>query len=222
MRTLQLSPLVVLALPLLTPPGAAQTNFTKLYTFGNLPDAEAPGGLVVGPDGVFYGVSAGGGSFGDGSVFELQPPTGLGAAWTETILYSFTGENGDGIAGSPTTTPVFGPNGAIYGTTAFGGTSGAGTVFELQPPAAPGGAWTEAVLCSFPGDGQGTPIALVAGEDGTLYGATWFGGGYGQGMAFALTPPGTTGGTWTESVLYNFTGTVDGANPTSTYLHKLE
>jgi uncharacterized repeat protein (TIGR03803 family) len=40
--------------------------------------------------------------------------------------------------------------GNLYGTTAFGGTSGAGIAFELTKPAAPGD-WTETVLYTFTG-----------------------------------------------------------------------
>jgi len=164
-----------------------------------LPDAHAPGGLISGPDGAFYGISGAGGIHNDGAVFRLQPPSSTSAAWTETVLYSFTSLSG-GISA-----PVFGPDGALYGTTA-------GTVFQLQPPAAPGGPWTPTLLYSFPSPAAYPSLRL--GSDGTLYG-TALGGAYGQGMIFALSPPRSPGAAWTEYAIYNFTGTVDGAVPES-------
>ena len=55
----------------------------------------------------------------------------------QTILYKFGGSP-DGA------TPeglVAGPKSVLYGTTAYGGTSGYGTVFQLAPPAKGGAAW---------------------------------------------------------------------------------
>src|ERR1035441_2292976 len=45
---------------------------------------------------------------------------------------------------------------------------------------------------------------------GNLYGTASGGGSNGYGVAFKLTPDGAT---WTETVLYNFAGGTDGANP---------
>jgi len=58
-------------------------------------------------------------------------------------LYSFKGQP-DGS--NPPAGVVIGEGGVLYGTTSFGGASNAGTVFQLKPPASPGGAWTETVL----------------------------------------------------------------------------
>ena len=41
----------------------AQTGFAEIYAFGHQPDAHAPGGLVLGPDGALYGVGASGGTY---------------------------------------------------------------------------------------------------------------------------------------------------------------
>jgi uncharacterized repeat protein (TIGR03803 family) len=41
--------------------------------------------------------------------------------------------------------------GALYGTTYYGGSGGAGTVFKLTPRATGQTAWTETVLYSFSG-----------------------------------------------------------------------
>ncbi len=109
---------------------------------------------------------------------------------------------------------VIGNNGLLYGTAAVGGTSNLGTVFSLAPPASPGGAWTETVLHNFTGGTDGSsPLAGVAiGAEGVLYGTTDAGGTKGYGTVFSLTPPTSPGGAWTETVLYNFTGS-SGAHP---------
>lgn len=103
-----------LAAPLFTSVGVAQTQtrFSKQYKFpwtGN-----EPVGIIAGPNGVFYGMTAGiYDSY--GSVFELQD---TGGKWSETVLYTFTGQNGDGANGSSRVVPVLGPDGTIYGATA--------------------------------------------------------------------------------------------------------
>jgi len=74
-------------------------------------------------------------------------------------------------------------------------------------------AGTETVLYSFAGgtDGSGPYQAgVVFDQSGNLYGVTYYGGLYGNGTVFQLTP---SGGGWTENTLYNFTGSSDGANP---------
>jgi uncharacterized repeat protein (TIGR03803 family) len=70
-------------------------------------------------------------------------------------------------------------------------------------------------LYSFPGGGDGaTPgyEALVIGPGGELYGTTQSGGGSNDGTVFALIPPETPGGSWTEAVLHHFHGS-DGVLP---------
>jgi uncharacterized repeat protein (TIGR03803 family) len=201
----------------LTPPsggaGGAWTE-TVLHSFSNTGgDGTGPyAGLIPGKGGVFYGTTASGGAYSGGTVFELTP--GSGGAWTETVLYSFTGQNGDGRY--PNASLTAGANGSLYGTTESGGTSNAGTVFELTPPAAgQGGAWTETVLYSFTGGNDGgKPLApLALGTGGALFGTTSIGGTAVNGVVFELTPP-DVGGAWTETVLYSFTGQKgDGANP---------
>src|ERR1700722_4712692 len=221
MRTLQFPALAAaLGALFLTPCGAAEPAATVLYRFGSGPDGENPGGVVAGPNGLLYGVTAYGGYGGYpgyGTVFELRPPSAAGGTWTQTVIHRFTGPDGDGLVYFPTVGPVVGANGVIYGTTGAGGPFDSGTVFALQPPAAPGQPWTETTLYSFPGAEQEYPAALIIGADGALYGATSAGGVYGQGKVFKLTPPSPGGappdGTWTETDLYSFTGASDGSGP---------
>jgi uncharacterized repeat protein (TIGR03803 family) len=52
---------------------------------------------------------------------------------------------------------------------------------------------------------------LITDSAGNLYGTTELGGAKNQGTVFELSP--TSDGSWTESVLYSFTGGSDGAQP---------
>ncbi|MGD0416243.1 MAG: choice-of-anchor tandem repeat GloVer-containing protein [Terriglobales bacterium] len=75
-------------------------------------------------------------------------------------------------------------------------------------------AGTETVLYSFTGGTDGAQpylAGVIFDSAGNLYGVTQYGGAYNQGTVFKLTP--SPGGTWTETVLYSFTGGADGANP---------
>jgi len=80
------------------------------------------------------------------------------------------------------------------------------------------GEWKESVLYSFQGGSDGaTPGGgVVFDKAGNLYGATSHGGSScpspGCGTVFQLAPPKQKGGSWTETVLYGFSGN-DGSWP---------
>ena len=187
--------------------------FNPLYRFGVSPDggiATAP--VVFGPDGALYSTTSYGGINGKGVVFKLRPsPTACSTAlcpWSENVLYSFKGgANGDG---SNPIGLLFDQAGNIYGTTSGGGTYGGGTAYELTSS---GSGWTESVLHSFGGAGDGSiPYRSVLTFDnaGNLYGTTYLGGSSNYGTVFQLTPSGSG---WTEKVIYSFTDGSDGGYP---------
>ena len=125
----------------------------------------------------------------------------------ERVVYNFASGN-DGIGSNDL---ISDRAGNLYGTTFNGGGSaGAGTVYELSPPAQPSGAWTETILYSFSysalDGGIGPMAGLVMDSAGNLYGTTWLGGPQGAGVAFELSPPAVKGGPWTYSLLYAFGG----------------
>ncbi len=146
-------------------------------------------------------------------------------AWAdkEAVLHTFTGGS-DG--GYPSSFLVSDGAGNLYGTAGAGGIvnvsagcyAGCGLVFEMSPNGS--GGWTETVLYNFQGGTDGIfPRGVVFGADGNLYGTTGSGGladcgGYTCGTIFKLTH--NSNGTWTESVLYSFTGGADGAQPVTT------
>jgi uncharacterized repeat protein (TIGR03803 family) len=93
-------------------------------------------------------------------------------------------------------------NGLFYGTTSYGGTNGAGTVFTLTT----NGVLTS--LVSFKQSNGASPVgALIQASDGLFYGTTSSGGtNGGWGTVFRMMPDGTL------TTLYSF-GYDDGANP---------
>ena len=197
----------------LTPPATQGAPWTEtvLYNFTGLADGANPaGGLLMDRDGNLYGTTYNGGGVvcgtgTCGTAFELTPPAVQGGAWTETVLHAF-GKGNDGI--HPAVGLTFGVHGGIFGTTQ-GGTSTAGVVFKLKPPVSQGGAWTEGVIYRFTGGADGgSPNGLIIDKTGNLYGTT-SAGGQSYGLVFELSP--TSGGAWTQSVLYTFTNGSDGA-----------
>jgi hypothetical protein len=143
-----------------------------LHRFKGGADGAFPfAGLVMDANGALYGTTAGfpvGCQFGCGTVFELTPPATGETGWTEKVLHRFKG-GADGA--NPFADLIMDQNGALYGTTANGGGrdgTGVGTVFQLRPPAAGTGPWTEKVLYAFGAPTAPTPLPawLWAGPGG--------------------------------------------------------
>ncbi len=176
---------------------------TLLYSFDGTHGAAPYAGLIQDSTGNLYGTTYSGGANNLGTVFKLTPPTSPATTWTETVLYSFSGNN-DGA--NPRAGLIRDSAGNLYGTTSIGGASGLGygTVFKLTP----GGA--ETVLHSFGGGSDGVhPYAgVIQDSAGNLYGTTYGGGANTLGTVFRITPAGA------ETVLYSFSGGYfDGATP---------
>jgi uncharacterized repeat protein (TIGR03803 family) len=178
----------------------AQTE-TILHSFhSNGKDGTQPrAGLIRDTKGNLYGTTSTGGTYNNGTVFELTP------AGRETILHSFNPNGGD--ARVPLAGVIRDSKGNLYGTTVNGGTSDSGAVFELSPSGA------ETVLHSFTfdtTDGFAPVAGLVRDAKGSLYGMTPGGGTYHAGVVFKLTPSGT------ETILHTFNDSltaIDGFSP---------
>ncbi len=192
----------------------AQT-YDVIHAFTGGPDGGLPGtSLIMDRGGNLYGSTASNpGSF--GGVFKLAR---RGAGWVVTTLHVFEGTEGSG-----TTTLILGPDGSVYGTNRVGGGGGScsqvgcGTIFKLTPPATVCHSvdcpWSATILYRFTGQADGgNPMGIVFDPAGNLYGATQGGGTStncgrpGCGVVFELSP---SNGSWTESVLHNFTGAPD-------------
>lgn len=201
----------------LTPNQNGGWSETVLYSFLGGDDGSNPEtGVIFDSAGNLYGTTFYGGPDDAGTVFQLtSSPDGT---WTERVLHSFNGTDGN----QPFSSLIFDKSGDLYGTTFRGGTYGCGTVFELVPNG--GGNWTEKVLHNFTcgADGSLPHGSLIFDALGNLYGTTRNGGKSGLscaedfgtpgcGLVFQLMP--NSDGTWTEKVLHSFTGGKDGANP---------
>jgi len=203
-------------------PAQGSWKETVLYEFnGGTADGEQPvGGVVFDQSGNLYGTTSFGGitasecGEGCGTVFKLTPNSG--GAWTETVLYEFSGQHGDGA--TPDAGLIFDNAGNLYSTTADGGnhgeicgTNGCGIVYELSPHS---GSWTETIVHTFDGtDGTTSVAALIFDPSGNLYGAAQDGLFGLWGTIFELSP--ASGGGWNYTSLYSFTapGTGDGFFP---------
>jgi len=175
---------------------ASAQSETVLYTFSGAHDGAFPySTLVRDAQGNFYGTTlAGGASVLWGSVFEVT------ATGKEIILHNFSGKK-DGA--SPTPSLVRAARGNLYGTTSGGGRTGNGEVFEISPDG------TMRILYNFTGgiDGKWPQAGLVADAKGNLYGTTYYGGAFGNGVVFRVTPNGQ------ESVWHHFRNQEDGGHP---------
>jgi uncharacterized repeat protein (TIGR03803 family) len=150
---------------------------TPLYSFTNGVDGASPEcQLFQGTDGNFYGTTSDGGSYSNGTVFQISMTGAL------TSLYSFTG-GADGA--TPLAGLVEGTNQNFFGTTVAGGTYLLGGLFEITSA----GALTP--LYSFIGvhDGANPAAALLAGSDGNFYGTASGGGVAGGGTVFRFGLP---------------------------------
>jgi len=176
---------------------------TVLHSFkGGADGTEPASGLIWDPNsGDFYGVTAGGGEYGDYGTVYATTATG-----SKTALYSF------GASGTSGNTPegklVQDGAGNLYGMLSLGGL-GCGVVFELTPPG------VESPLYEFTGvRGDGCEPGpydpgLLMDAQGNLFGTTWFGGTANNGVVFELNAGGV------ERVIYRFKGPKkgDGAWP---------
>jgi uncharacterized repeat protein (TIGR03803 family) len=192
---------------------ASAQTLTVIHSFDGQ-DGVSPVGVTTDAAGDLYGATYTGGGGGvltnHGVVFKLaHQDTG----WVFTVLHRFNGLDGAGAEARP----VMGPDGALYGTTSYGG-DGYGVVYRLQPPASCRSGncpWTETVLYSFQGGSDGADPAtgdLAFDQQGNVYGTAVSGGscnGY-CGVVFKLT---RSGRSWSYSVIYSFQGGNDGQNP---------
>ena len=179
---------------------------TPIYSFTGGNDGTTPEARVLfGPDGLLYGTTTGDSSLGgtgSATAFRVSLPTTpcktVLCRGEETVLYRFTGSmDGSGPGWGDL---AFDQAGNLYGTTSDGGSNGHGSVYELPPS---DGSWTETILYSFTGGGDGSQpeSGVIFDHAGNLYGTTLFGGAGARGTVFQLTPSGSG---WTEKVLHSF------------------
>jgi uncharacterized repeat protein (TIGR03803 family) len=141
-------------------------------------------GVVLDKSGNIYGATYQGGNTSCGVIFKLSRKAD--GKWEETILYDFP----DLSKGCGANTMTFDKHGNLWGT-AQGGTGckngGCGVVFKMTPGAK--GTWKYSVIHNFDdSDGAIPDAAVIFDKHGNLYGTTEFGGTYGWGVVFEVTP----------------------------------
>lgn len=164
-------------------------SLTALASFDFNSGTVPYGGLLMDADGNFFGTTSSGGSLANaGTVFEL----GHGGS-SITPLAAFSGANGSFAVGSL----VLDVTGNLFGTTEFGGSSSAGTVFEVVKGS---GAITKLADFNY-ANGANPQAGLVLDSDGNLFGTASAGGSAGKGTVFEVAK-----GSGTITVLATFTG----------------
>jgi len=174
----------------MTPAG----ELTTIYNFcpqSGCVDGQSPqGNLLQDVDGNFYGVTAGGGAAGDGTIFKITPSGAL------TTLYSFCSQPECRDGAVPDAGLVLASDGNFYGTTEGSSLRVlGGTIFKLTP------AGFLETLYNFCLEGSCIqslfPSSLIQGRDGSLYGTTQYGGNGafctatgGCGEVYKITPQG--------------------------------
>ncbi len=205
----------------LSPPRAGKVIWTEtiLHEFGICPGEvnRVDAGLTMGPDGSLFGAGSSGGLRSlnnNGGIFKLTPPAAGTAAWGYKVIREFNDVRHNDGAG-PEVAPTVGPAGALFGTTAYGGKFGWGTIYELTPPPVGSTTWTETLLHSFNSFGGLNSSGVMLDASGALYGTVLWGGKFMDGTLYRLSPPAVDGGVWKSTALITFNGK-NGAVPLAT------
>jgi uncharacterized repeat protein (TIGR03803 family) len=165
--------------------------------------ASDPSALITDASGNLYGTTFDGsesesGSGPVGTVFKLDAANNF----APTVLHTFGGTDG----AHPYAALIADASGNLYGTTAYGGTFDAGTVFRLDAS----NNYALTTLHNFNGtDGLGPFAGVIADASGNLYGTTVNGGPTDQyGTVFKL----EASSNYALTTLHDFNGS-DGAYP---------
>jgi uncharacterized repeat protein (TIGR03803 family) len=175
------------------------SGIKKLHDFDSSSSARPEGALVRGSTGSLYGTAYGRywESTG-GSVFRVNDD---GSGFQ--TLHEFDASTGFDDGANPTAALVEGSDGALYGTTLYGGAWGAGVIFKIRQD---GSGFQK--LHDFDGDNGSWPsAALVRGSDGILLGTTPSGGSADAGIVFSIHEDGSG-----FQKLHDFDG-VNGSSP---------
>ena len=206
--------LSLMTLPVLLSTAAYGQTFSVIYTFTS--QETHPYAGVTLRNGDLYSVTL------EGGVYEITPS---GSIWNLMFISDLS------YGYEPLSRVVFGPDGNLYGTTAYNSLpqQGGGLLYNVISPnpcnqancslsATAPRLWQNNLLYSFRGawtpfpDGAYPYVGdLIWDRQGNLYGTTARGGQYDKGTVYQLT---CSHGTCTEEVIYNFAG-LDGWFPAS-------
>ncbi|MBK7903258.1 MAG: hypothetical protein IPJ97_10200 [Proteobacteria bacterium] len=164
---------------------SATTTDTTTGLLENADGATPLGGLVDGGDGFFYGLTAQGGTTGNGVIFSL-PADGS----TFTVLHAFSGADGS----RPAAELMVASSGKLYGVTSSGGVNAEGATTSLGTIFAIDRAGTNfARLYSFDGKNGSVPSSrLLETASGVFVGVATSTGNCGYGTIFRYSLAGDT------------------------------
>ena len=175
-------------------------NYTKLKDLNStLNSANPHGDLLEASNGLLYGLSASGGSNGNGTLFSFDLSTN-----TITRLVSFTGS----VEGSsPNGTLIQASNGKLYGMTVSGGTTSNGTIFSYDISTS---TFSKRYEFNSTTSGRYPRGKLIEHPSGLLYGLTQVGGTAVGGTLFSFDD-----NLLAFNVIHNFSTSLstDGKNP---------
>jgi uncharacterized repeat protein (TIGR03803 family) len=141
------------------------THVTVIHRFSGS-DGDGPNSaLALDAQGVFYGTTGAGGDHGAGTVFRITESGDFAS------LHSF--DYGDSANGANPIGVMVASDGNLYGTTSFGGTSGIGMLFRIQPN---GQGFQPLFSFSSLNGAPYSPRAPMIQSGGNFYGTTYSGG----------------------------------------------
>jgi uncharacterized repeat protein (TIGR03803 family) len=178
-------------------------QFSVIYAFPS--SSGLPRGALAIRGGVLYGTTP-------TEVYRLRPLDKTKTRWRHTTIHALNPVKQQ----TPEAGVVFGPDGALYGSTAKGGRHNSGIVFRLTGSGDQ--EWSYEVLHEFesaksngPGGSEGPHAEfLIDPATGVIYGTTYSGGRHGQGTVFQLAP---NHGVWEHTVLHDFRGVYGAGRP---------
>ena len=150
--------------------------YTVLHSFSNAGGRNPYGSLTKDKNGILYGLTNGGGTYGLGTIFKIDP-----ASKVFTVMRHLQGADGGYCRGSL----ALGNDGHLYGMGSQGGTTGAGTLFRITT-AAP---YPFTLLRNLSGTDGGYPNgSLVKDSNGNFYGMMTSSGAKLYGTIFRFNP----------------------------------
>jgi uncharacterized repeat protein (TIGR03803 family) len=213
-------------------PGKAGTQYTRtnLHTFLQSTastDGEGPlFDLIRDKDGNIWGTTGAGGTYGTGTLFKLTKPTKATGEWVYQVVLSLPAAL---PAGNQQSALVFDSAGNLFGmnsTGSYGAScapAGCGVIWEVTAARLAGGNDPVQILAAIPAVNYTDSVqGLATDVHGNLFTISVEGGtGNGrQGEVWEVSPPATSGGTWSVQVIHSFcsildtyNACVDGANP---------
>ena len=167
----------------------APAGYRVIFSFDGKKDGDGPRGALLAVKGFFYGITTGGGKFGNGVVFRISP------SGQQAVVYAFKGGTSDGRIPNG---PLIEVNGVLYGTTTRGGANDSGIFFSLTTSG------KEKVIYSF--GSTESPTGALFYDKGVFLG-TEVGFGSDRGSVYKITPQGAF------KAIYYFQGQPDCYNP---------